>query len=118
MLSVTRYRPEDPSRFLTLASDVLQTLAAKPGFLHGRLGQNLDDPGGYQLVLEFDSVGSYRRAWSDPATRMIVLPLLLTCLDEPSVFADVLTAVPGSAVESHHSGLSDGWEQGRGIESG
>lgn len=107
MLSVTRYRPADPASFREQAAEVLALLAGRGGYRSGRLVRSLDEPELFLLVVDWRSVGDYRRAWSDPAVKLVVLPFLLQCQDEPSAFEDALTAGPGEPVVAVHSDLAE-----------
>lgn len=112
MLSITRYRldPHDEQadqRFVALATDALTVLAGRPGFLGGRLERNLDEQHLLALVTEWDLVGNYRRALGDPQVKMVVLPLLYQCLDEPSAYTDLLLVEPAGEVRTVGSDLAE-----------
>lgn len=81
--------PEAQSQdFSKQAELVLDTLAAQPGFLRGRLARSVDEPNLWALVSEWEGAGFYRRALS--AARMEMYPLMILMLNEPSAFEDVL----------------------------
>ena len=91
MLVVTRLRApsDDPAaaeelrRGLHRAHEVL---AAKAGYAGGEVGRNLDDPGLWVLCTRWENVGSYRRALSSYEAKLLVQPLLLHAVDEPSAY--------------------------------
>lgn len=64
-------------------------LAARPGYLDGRLGRNLDDPGLWVLVTCWESVGAYRRALSSYEIKAEAVPVLSAAIDEPSAYEPV-----------------------------
>lgn len=107
MLSVTRYQVEtSDDDFLALATSALDILSTRPGFVAGRLAQNLDEPTLLTLITEWEQVGDYRRALGNPEVKMVVLPLLYRCLDEPSAYADVRAVHAGGAVRTLSSDLA------------
>ena len=64
----------------------LAILAAKPGYVGGEVGRNVDDPGLWVLSTRWENVGSYRRALSSYEGKMHVQPLMVHALDEPSAY--------------------------------
>ncbi|SEL71371.1 antibiotic biosynthesis monooxygenase family protein [Nonomuraea pusilla] len=91
MLAVIRYTvPEAQAQeFAQQAHATLDTLAAQPGYLRGRLARSVDEPNLWALVSEWEGAGFYRRALS--AARMAMYPLMILMLNEPSAFEDVYT---------------------------
>ena len=91
MLVVTRLRapgPDDAAggelrRGLLQALDVL---AAKPGWIGGDVGRNVDDPTLWVLTTRWENVGSYRRALGSYEGKMHVQPLMVHALDAPSAY--------------------------------
>ena len=91
MLVVTRLRPpvateaagDELRRGLLRA---LGILAAKPGYVGGEVGRNVDDPSLWVLSTRWENVGSYRRALGSYEAKMHVQPLLYAALDEPSAY--------------------------------
>ncbi len=75
-------------------SAALQALAARPGFVRGRLGRLLDEPGTWLLVTEWDSVGAYRRGLSAYDVKLAATPLLLRARDEPGAVSVELDVRP------------------------
>ncbi|GAA5081389.1 quinol monooxygenase YgiN [Thermocatellispora tengchongensis] len=94
MLAIIRFTvPEDRApAFAEDAGGILDTFAAQPGYLRGRVGRSVDEPGVWALVSEWEGAGFYRRALS--AARMAMYPLMTLMLNEPSAFEEVY-AVPG-----------------------
>lgn len=72
--------------------ELLDLLAAKPGFLSGRLGRAVDDETAWVLATEWDGAGTYRRALSSYEVKVLA-PLLGRARPEASAF-EVLTARP------------------------
>ncbi|MDF5754157.1 antibiotic biosynthesis monooxygenase family protein [Spongiactinospora sp. TRM90649] len=89
MLAIIRY--EVPAaraeEFAGQAREILDVLASQPGYVRGRLGRSVDEPGLWALVCEWEGAGFYRRALS--AARMTMYPLMTLMLNEPSAFEDV-----------------------------
>ena len=67
-------------------------LAAKPGYVGGEIGRNLDDPALWLLTTRWENVGSYRRALSAYDVKLNAVPTLSRALDEPSAYE---SAAPG-----------------------
>lgn len=76
----------------------LTALAARPGYVSGRLTRALDDPTHWGLVTDWESVGAYRRALSDFDVKIAAIPLMAESADEPSAFEELATAEPGGEV--------------------
>jgi hypothetical protein len=72
--------------------ELLDLLAAKPGFVRGRLGRATDDQTAWVLATEWDGAGAYRRALSSYEVKVLA-PLLGMARPEASAF-EVLTARP------------------------
>jgi hypothetical protein len=84
--------------FAEQAREVLAILAARPGYLSGRLVRAYDDPSLWCLVTEWDSVGSYRRALGSYEVKAGATPFLARALPEPSAFEPLASAEPGGQV--------------------
>jgi quinol monooxygenase YgiN len=99
---VNRFRVSETERdrFREDVQLALDTLAARPGFLDGGIGRNVDDPTLWLLQTRWKDVGSYRRALSAYEVKMTAVPLLSRALDEPSAYEVV---VPGAALNEHGS---------------
>ena len=88
MIAVTRYRvpTHEADSFAGRAQTALEVLGARPGFLGGEAGPNLDDPALWVLTTRWADVGSYRRALSSTEAKLAAVPLLSEALDEPSAY--------------------------------
>ena len=93
MISVTRFRVPDAeaAAFETGLAGLLALLASRPGFVRGRVGRAVDDPGCWLLSTEWDGVGSYRRGLGDYQVKLASPPLMAWSVPEPSAF-EVLAA--------------------------
>ncbi|MEV0791877.1 antibiotic biosynthesis monooxygenase [Kribbella sp. NPDC050459] len=67
----------------------VDVLAKQKGFVAARVGRNVDDPELLALTLEFENIGSYRRALSPYEVKVAAVPLLSQALDEPSAYEDL-----------------------------
>jgi quinol monooxygenase YgiN len=88
LVVVNRFRVahDDVVRFREGAHEALATLAARPGYVAGHVGRNLDDPELWLLTTTWTNVGSYRRALSSYDVKMAAVPLLSRAIDEPSAY--------------------------------
>ena len=91
MLVVTRLRTPspDPAAEQELRSGLmfaLGILAARPGYVGGEVGRNVDDPTLWVLTTRWENVGSYRRALGSYEGKMHIQPLMVHALDEPSAY--------------------------------
>jgi hypothetical protein len=92
VLVVTRLRtpgPDDAAGEAELRGGLLQALeilAAKPGYVGGDVGRNVDDPTLWVLTTRWENVGSYRRALGSYEGKMHIQPLMVHALDEPSAY--------------------------------
>jgi len=91
MLAVASLRGED---LLGEAEPALAALAARPGFVRGRLARAVEDPARWLLVTEWTDLGSYRRALSSYDVKLAATALLLRAADSPGAF-EVLLDQPG-----------------------
>jgi quinol monooxygenase YgiN len=89
MLVVNRFRADDES-FRDDLEQAHGALAARPGYVDGTVGRNLDDPGLWTLVTRWEDVGSYRRALSAYDVKLTAVPTLSRAIDEPSAYEFVL----------------------------
>ncbi|MFI7613878.1 antibiotic biosynthesis monooxygenase [Nonomuraea terrae] len=89
MLAVIRYTVPDAQSqdFLKQGHTILDTFAEQPGFQRGRLARSVDEPNLWALVTEWEGAGFYRRALS--AARMVMYPLMILMVNEPSAYEDV-----------------------------
>ena len=63
-----------------------EALAARPGYVDGSVGRNVDDPELWVLTTRWANVGSYRRALSAYDVKVTAVPLLSQAIDEPSAY--------------------------------
>lgn len=91
MLVVTRFRvpPSEVDAFRAEIETAQAALAARPGYVAGHAGRNVDDPELWVLVTVWEHVGAYRRALSAYDVKVGAVPLLARALDEPSAFEAV-----------------------------
>ncbi len=86
MLVVNRFRAgDDPAALRADLELVHALLAAKPGYVDGWIGRNLDDPDLWTLTTRWEHVGSYRRALSSYELKL-QMPVLMRAIDEPSAY--------------------------------
>lgn len=95
MLVVSRFRvpPPDAGAFRSDMEVAQAALAARPGYVDGTLGRNVDDPELWVLATRWENVGAYRRALSAYDVKLNAVPLLSRALDEPSAYE---VAEPGT----------------------
>lgn len=88
VLVVNRFRvPEDDAaRFRADLTTARAALAARPGYLGGEIGRNVDDPTLWTLVTRWENVGAYRRSLSSYEVKLHAVPVLGRALEEPSAF--------------------------------
>lgn len=88
VLVVNRFEvPEEQAEaFSERLAAVRAVLAAKPGYVDGAIGRNVDDPLLWVLQTRWVDVGSYRRALSSHDVKVDVVPLVSQAIDEPSVY--------------------------------
>ena len=92
LVVVSRFRAEPGTE--ELATEELRAglhvahaaLAARPGYVGGHVGRNLDDPDLWLLTTSWANVGSYRRALSSYDVKVSAVPLLSRAIDEPSAY--------------------------------
>jgi heme-degrading monooxygenase HmoA len=97
VLVVTRFRvpAADEDTFRADVREVLDLLAARPGFRTGRVGRAADDPSRWALVTEWDGAGAYRRALGAYEVKVAGAPVFARAEDEPGAF-EVVEARPGA----------------------
>ncbi len=88
VIVVNRFRVDeaDGESFRGDVAAALGALAARPGYVDGRVGRNVDDPTLWVLTTTWADVGSYRRALSSYDVKVAAVPLLSRALDEPSAY--------------------------------
>lgn len=85
MFAISRFRAPGPG-FEELAAPVVEWWSARPGCLSLDLVRNLDDPQLWALIGRWDSVGSYRRSFNGYEAKLVLTPLMMHAVDEPSAF--------------------------------
>ncbi|WP_370249550.1 antibiotic biosynthesis monooxygenase [Nocardioides sp.] len=95
MIVVNRFRvaAEDAEVFRADLNRAHEALAARPGYLGGDVGRNVDDPALWVLTTRWEHVGAYRRALSAYEVKLHAVPTLSRAVDEPSAYEP---AGPGS----------------------
>lgn len=88
MLVVNRFRvaEAEAETFRADVAEALAALAERPGYLHGSIGRNVDDPTLWALVTTWENVGAYRRALSSYDVKLRAVALLGRAIEEPSAF--------------------------------
>ena len=99
---VTRFRvpPADAESFRSDLERARDVLAARDGYLSGRIGRNVDDPELWILSTEWEGPGAYRRALSSYDVKLAAVPTLSRAIDEPSAYESV---EPGEALNKAQS---------------
>jgi quinol monooxygenase YgiN len=85
---VIRFRvaPDDQPVFETRLATAVEVLARQRGFVAARAGRNVDDPELLALTMEWENIGSYRRALSPYDVKVAAVPLLSEAVDEPTAY--------------------------------
>ena len=76
----------DPAVFQADAEAALAALSTRPGWVSGRVGRAVDDPGTWVVVCEWEDVGSGRRGLTTSAIRTAIMPLMARFPNEPGTF--------------------------------
>jgi hypothetical protein len=99
VLVVMRFEvPESAAeQFVENARTALSALAARPGYMQGRIGCAPDDPTAWVLATEWLGVGAYRRSLSPYDVKVALAPLLVYSRDEVSAFELVASDPPRSS---------------------
>ncbi|GAA4555011.1 antibiotic biosynthesis monooxygenase family protein [Planotetraspora kaengkrachanensis] len=99
MFALIRYSVPDAQteEFAARAREILDVLAAQPGYVRGQVGRSVDEPALWALVTEWEGAGFYRRALS--AARMAMYPLMILMINEPSAF-EIVDGRPGDSERS------------------
>jgi len=103
VLVVARFHvyEDDAERFAELVATAVEALASRPGHQSSRLARALDDVTVWTLVSEWESVGAYRRALSNPDVRMASAPLMGTVADEPTAYEVLWDSEEGRSESDH-----------------
>jgi quinol monooxygenase YgiN len=97
VIVVNRFRvPEaEQTQFRDDLERAREALSGQRGYVAGRIGRNVDDPGLWVLTTEWEGPGAYRRALSAYDVKLAAVPTLSRALDEPSAYGRV---EPGTAL--------------------
>jgi quinol monooxygenase YgiN len=85
---VIRFRvgQAEQAAFETRLAAAVAVLGEQKGFVRARAGRNADDPELLALTMEWENIGSYRRALSPYAVKVAAVPLLSEAIDEPTAY--------------------------------
>ena len=72
--------------FETRLAAAVEVLSRQRGFVAARAGRNADDPELLALTMEWENIGSYRRALSPYEVKVAAVPLLSEAIDEPTAY--------------------------------
>lgn len=88
VLVVNRFRvPEaDADAFRADVERAREALAARPGYVAGTVGRNVDDPTLWVLTTVWANTGAYRRALSAYDVKLSAVPVLGRAVEEPSAY--------------------------------
>ena len=108
MLVTLRFTVDaDADQFLAEAGDALAALAPCPGYQRGYLTRAYDDPTQWCLIMEWSSVGAYRRALGSYEVKVRGTVVLGRAWPEPSAYEVLASAAPGGPVTVHDSDLAE-----------
>lgn len=85
MLAVTRFQSPGHD-FEQRAMRVVEFWRSCAGNRRVDLVRNLDDPGLWAIIGEWDNVGAYRRSFQGYEAKMVLTEVLLLAVDEPSAY--------------------------------
>jgi quinol monooxygenase YgiN len=93
---VIRFRvPEtEQVEFAVRSQAAVDVLRKQKGFVAARVGRNVDDPELIALTMEWENIGSYRRALSPYEVKVAAVPLLSLAIDEPTAYEDLAELLP------------------------
>ena len=104
MLVTLRFTVDaDADQFVAEAGDALAALAACPGYERGQLTRAYDDPTQWCLIMEWSSVGAYRRALGSYDVKVRGTVVLGRARPEPSAFEVLASVAPGGLLIAHDS---------------
>jgi quinol monooxygenase YgiN len=97
VIVVTRFvvPAADVAAFRAEAAAALAALAARPGWVSGRVAHAIDDGSAWLLLTEWESVGAYRRALGGLDVKLHATPLLARAVAEPSAYEPLDPDAPG-----------------------
>lgn len=86
LLVVIRFLADAQGDLLERLPEACDVLFAQGGLRQATIARATDDRSLVVLTLDWDSVGSYRRALSNFEVKVSVVPLLSRAIDEPTAF--------------------------------
>ena len=89
-----RVEPGEQPGFFERLRGAVEVLEKQKGFVAARAGRNADDPELLALTMEWENIGSYRRALSPYEVKLAAVPVLSQAIDEPSAYDDVPEFLP------------------------
>lgn len=89
MHAVIRFRVDAAGQpaFVDQAREASVFLLGRPGCESAELVQALDDPDLWALISRWSDVGSYRRAYNGYDAKVVLTPLMVQAIDEPTAYA-------------------------------
>ena len=92
MFVVIRFRVGESAQgdFAGRLETALEVLGKQKGFVGSRVGRNVDEPELLALTMEWENIGSYRRALSPYEVKLAAVPLLSEAIDEPTAYEEFL----------------------------
>lgn len=85
MYAIIRFEHCDDD-LLAALHDVAEFWRGKPGNEAADVVHNVDEPGLVALVTKWSDIGSYRRAFGGYDAKMLLTPVMLRAVDEPSAY--------------------------------
>jgi hypothetical protein len=89
----------DTSNWNPKARSALQILQKQSGFISANIFHSADEPQRYVIQVDWQDVGSYRRAMGSMDSKIGVWPFLADMKDEITAFEKLLTMTPDSILE-------------------
>ena len=85
-MALLRFRSPDVAALMVTLRESAAVMAAKEGFRSAEVCRAVDDPELVVLRMDWDTVGSYRRALSAYDVKVAVVPVISQAIDEPTAF--------------------------------
>lgn len=85
MFALSRFADAD-DQLLTDLEAVAEFWRSKPGNVAVHVLRNVDESGLLALVSQWEDIGSYRRAFNGYDAKMLLTPVMLRTIDEPSAY--------------------------------
>jgi quinol monooxygenase YgiN len=92
LIVVSRFDSPEGQDVQPLLRAALEALAVRPGFVRGRAGRAVDEPGTWVLTTEWADVGAYRRSLSSYDVKVATAALFALARPEPSAFEVLLAS--------------------------